>query len=218
MSTAVLKHVNSASLNVYFRVFNDSGQVFDFSDNTFKAIGSATTPQVAATERTEMDGTGRSGYTASINLTNINPYPLAKRYTFAAYDNGTPAATDAAISDHTEFVVQAGEVGELPITCMLDGAFTSSAGTALRLLAWLERGGQRISLAAGSISIAVREHGAGSDLFTGTAASPTASGDFEVTVASPGFTDDRVYRAVVAITVNTVTFTTEHGMPVQSAA
>lgn len=83
--------------------------------------------------------------------------------------------------------------------CRVEAAMTSSAGSEVRMLAWLERNGERVVLPSGTCSIEVREHGSGSALFTATDSAPNARGVFELTQSSPGFTNDRLYAATVTI-------------------
>ena len=83
--------------------------------------------------------------------------------------------------------------------CRLGFAFTSSAGTEARFIAWLQNNGQKVVLPSGTCAIAIREEGAGSDLFSASAAAPEADGTFAIEQASPGFTADRIYKATVTI-------------------
>jgi hypothetical protein len=48
MSFATLHFEHTAGADALLRIFNDSGQVLDWSDDTFKAFASATTPQLVA--------------------------------------------------------------------------------------------------------------------------------------------------------------------------
>lgn len=204
MATETFHAQHTAGADVYFRIFDVSGQVFDFNDNTFKALASATTPYVTATERTGMGGSAKSGYTAAVDLANVNNTGSATRIVVKAYDNATPADTDDPITAVAPqyFTVQFGKLGERTIVCRCEAAMTSSAGSEIRFLAWLEHGGEKITLAAGTCTITVREHGAGAALFTDINATPIASGLFESSQSSPGFTDDRVYEVDCQIVEN----------------
>ena len=135
-----------AGADVYFRIFNDSGQVFDFSDLAFKALASATTPYIAATERADMDGTGFSAYQATLNLAQINGTPTSKHYTLKAYNNAAPADTDVAVSDALDVVVQLGELGEGELIGQAEVSVKSTAGTTAQAKAWLERNGRKVTL------------------------------------------------------------------------
>lgn len=105
------------------------------------------------------------------------------------------------------------------VVCQLEAAMTSSAGSAVRFVAWLEKGGQFVDLDtvdnSANCTIAVREHGAGSDLFTAlTATEPDSEGRFELSQSSPGFTDDRLYICTVTIEENGNTWISTHVLPV----
>lgn len=219
MTSEIFTFEHSASADVYLRLFNSSGQVFDFNDDTFKALASCTTPYVAATERADMGGTGRSGYQATIDLADVNNTGAANRYSVKAYDNATPADTDNPISDELGITVQFGKLGEREIRVAFEAALTTTAGAAIRHIAWLEHGGEQVDLSAVDASatcdIAVREYGAGSDLYTDNSNTLAAGTDrFETETSSPGFTDDRVYLFTVTITENSIAHTTKHSIPV----
>ncbi|TXH10553.1 MAG: hypothetical protein E6R03_15340, partial [Hyphomicrobiaceae bacterium] len=79
--------------NVYAVIHNSAGNVFDFSDNTFKAIGSATTPYAACTEQTSGGGSGKSAYTVTINLALLNKTLDTSRFWITLYERagGSPA-------------------------------------------------------------------------------------------------------------------------------
>lgn len=215
MATTDLFYRDEAGLSIYFRLWNSAGQVFDFNDNTFKAIGSATTPYVAATERTAVDGDGFSAYVATVNLANVNNTGTLRHVFWAAYSNGTPAAADVSVSDYAQMIVQFGRLGPVSIQCKCEAAMLTSAGNEVRILCWLEANGERISLASGSCTATFREHGSGSDLFAETDSAPNAAGSFELTKTSPGFTNDRIYQVTVAITDSAGNvFTNTVAMPV----
>lgn len=218
MATDVLEAYAEPSADIYFRIRNAAGLWFDFDDDTFKAWASATTPYIVATESALHGGTAEHCYRASLDLALVNSTPDPVLVTVEACDNATPALADDRIAEPAELLIQSGRLaGGDELVAMCDGGFTSSAGTEYRMLAWLEQNGQKLALAAGSCSITIREHGAGADLFTITDAAPNAAGVFELTKSSPGFTDDRVYAAHVTITVNSIAYTTTHGLQVQSA-
>lgn len=100
------------------------------------------------------------------------------------------------LTDITDAVVAAVEGA---YRCRVEAAVTSAAGTELRILAWLELGGEVVALPSGTCSIVVREHGSGANLFTVTDNAPNAQGIFELTQSTPGFTDDRLYGFMTTI-------------------
>jgi hypothetical protein len=218
LSTKTVYAQAETGADLYLRVFNEAGLWLDFDDDEFKAWASATTPYLAMTEDALLGGTNRTNYAATIDLATLNETPEPQRFYLQCCDNGTPALADDPVTETIEIVVQAGEVaGSDDLVCMVDGCFTSTAGTEMKLLAWLEKNGQKVTLTTASCTVTVREHGAGANLFSVTDAAPNAAGIFELTQASPGFTDDREYLVTVAITVNTIVYTTTHGLQVQSA-
>lgn len=137
-----------ASQTVFFRVFDADGNVFDFDDSTFKALASATTPYVAATEQTAMGGTSKSGYTASVDLADLNDTGSKGRYLVKAYSQAgdDPADTDPAISDGLSVTVQFGELGEREIVAQGEVSVKSTAGNTAQVSAWLEHGGAKIDV------------------------------------------------------------------------
>lgn len=96
-------------------------------------------------------------------------------------------------------------------------AFTSTAGTTLRLIGLVKSSGQRVNVysvdGTATCALAVREHGAGSDLFTITATTVDANGTFELSKSSPGFTADRLYRYTATVVISGDTYTFESAFP-----
>jgi hypothetical protein len=205
---------HTSGANVYFRVFNGSGQVFDFDDDTFKALGSATTPYIAATEQADADGTGRSDYAATINTSDLYSGASVADFRIKAYDNATPAAGDVAFGG---FGFSLPDADLQLYRCRAEGAFTSSAGTEIRIEAWLERNGQTVILTSGTCAITIRETGAGSDLLSLSDSAPNSLGRFEITQINPGFTDDRLYMARVTITVSGTPYVSDVPFPIYSS-
>lgn len=99
--------------------------------------------------------------------------------------------------------------------CRYGAAFTSSAGTTLKISAWLEQNGQAVVLGSGTCSVTFRENGSGSDLFTITDSAPNAQGIFEMSQSSPGFTSDRLQVATVVIDDGSDTYTTRYAVPIR---
>ena len=210
MASEDFTHRNTASRNVYFRLFETStGNVFDFNDNTFKALAGATTPSVAATERGDMDGTGYSVYVANINLSNVHNEGVAKYIIAKAYDNAAPADADISISDDIGIYVQFGELKKKTVVAVGSVSVKSTAGTTAQVRCWLERDGKKVKGlstidAAISAIVVVREHGSGSNLFSKALVVGDLQNDtFEAEQASPGFVDDRMYDIESTITENT---------------
>lgn len=223
MATITLFVEHTASADVYFRIFNASGQVFDFSDNSFDTIAGATTPHVVATERADMAGTGRSGYTATVNLANVNN-SAAAQFVVKAYDNSTPAATDnpiAPVSTNETILpdshlwIEFGELGRGEIIVGAEINVKSTSGSAAQVAVWLERNGVKLDIdaidASCTASAVLREHASASNLFTLNMTNSDIQGDrFEKEQSSPTFVDDRQYEIVASITENSNTHTTTH--------
>lgn len=211
MTTETFTFLHTAGLPIYFRLFDDLGQVFDFDDATFKALTAATEPYLVATERQYMDGTGRSGYTCALDLADVYLGLVPKRYVLQAYAAITPATEDLAVSSPMGITIQAGEIGEKDVIVKSCLSVKSTEGAFAQISIWIEHGGRKVDIAAldpaATASIQVREHGSGLDLFTAAAvAGDLILGVFQIEQESPGFTDDRQYQIVCSITMNGVTY------------
>lgn len=125
--------------SVYLRVFDSAGLVLDFDDGTFKALAGATEPYVAATERSDMGGTGRSGYQATLDLATVHNGPGLAHFTVQAYENAAPDDADNPIGDPLELPVQLGQYGPQELVACGDVNVKSTAGDTAQLTAWLER-------------------------------------------------------------------------------
>lgn len=161
-------------------------------------------------------GADNMGIGCKIKITSGTGSKQMRRIT--GYVNSTKVVTvDRAWTtspDNTSVyaVVYDSDVGAT--VCRYGAAFTSSAGTTLKISAWLERDGQAVVLASGSCTVTYRENASGSDLFTVTDSAPNAQGIFELSQTSPGFTADRLQVASVEITVGNDTWTTREPVPV----
>lgn len=218
MATETFSTEYDASANLYLRLFDETGQVFDFNDNTFKALASATTPYAAATERADMAGTGRSGYTVAVNLANVWGAGNPKRLVAKFYDNAAPADADAPVSEPLGLTVQFGQLGEGHLVCHAEVAVKSTAGSTAQLSVWLERNGQTVDIdgadASASATLTLTEHD-GLELFSKSFVAADINDDvFEAEQATPSFTDDRIYRAKIEITENGNTWTTHAAIAV----
>lgn len=217
MATAYLHFEDVASSSLYIRVYNDSGQVLDFSDDTFKALASCTTPYLAATEKADMAGTGRSGYVAALDLSKLNSTGAATHFVAKWFDNGTPADTDNPISEAADLWVQFSQQvppGGEPVFGLVHVSVTSTAGDTAHISAWLIWRGALVSLSGATCSLTLRELGSAANLFTVTeadklGATAVINNRLELVKASPGFTTDRMYAVTGTITVGGVAFSVE---------
>jgi len=169
VSTQQITFQHTAGKNVYISLWNSSGMVFDFADNTFKLLSAPpTTPYIALTEKTDMGGTGKSGYVGTLNLSLLNKDVTPLSITLSIYERagGSPALnTDTVISQPLDLTIQCAELGDLPISVKLEACFTTTAGTTVRLFATLLRGGERVAVydldPTATLQIDVVEHTTG---------------------------------------------------------
>lgn len=222
MATESILYQHDPAATIYASIFNVAGEVFDFNDNTFKALGGATTPYLALTEYTAPGGSAFSFYAASFDLADINNTATRAQYAISIYEQagGSPApSTDTVLSNPSPFSVRFGATGDWEVRHQIDGCFTTTAGTTVRFLVKTSYGDQRIALETvdptATAALAVREYGAGADLFTISATTVNAAGIFELEKANPGYTADRLYKYTLTIVINGVTFTFVDFLPNQ---
>lgn len=208
MATEPLNQIYTAGLNVYASVLEiDTAKFFDFADNTFKLLSAPpTTPYVALTEKTDAGGVGSSAYVGSIDLALINNTGAVKRVVVAFYRRlgGSPAPSTDTLIFQGELSIQAGQLTTSPgadnVTLHIRTSFTSSAGTTFKGIVYgVGTNGAPVAL-TGSATLDIKELASGSDLLNLTAASPNASGEFEFSQGTPGFTADRQYRFLAEVT------------------
>ncbi|MCA9013693.1 MAG: hypothetical protein KDA77_00045 [Planctomycetaceae bacterium] len=218
MATTTITFDYNSGANIYIRIFGRTGSqlglVFDAADNTFKdPAGTTTTPYIQCTERAYEDGTGKSSYTATVDLSNINSTFVLKDYVVRAFDNATPSFNDQAIGEPVPFSVQVSDLGRRQIEPELGAAFTTTSGVEVRLSVFLNVDGERYVLPGTAIgTIVVREHGEGTNLYT-VAGTANAQGRFELSQELPNYTGDRLYNHSVTITVDGVAFTKDFDVP-----
>lgn len=143
------EHTSGKGTAVYARVFNESGQVFDFADNQFEAtLAGATTPHKTATEPDPTNlGSGRSLYGVSIDGALLNGSGQLQTFVLYFYENAAPAVGDNPISDPLQFAVRFGEFVELPVDLRAEISVRSTQGVMAQVACWLEHGGEKIDLA-----------------------------------------------------------------------
>ena len=172
------------------------------------------TPYIAATQRADMGGTGRSGYTADLDLSAINPTGTVKSYVVKAYDNAAPAGSDNPLGE-APLVVQFGALGERPVRVMFGVSTKTTAGNTVQASAWLEVDGQVVDLpnvdaaATAAATLILFGQDSSTPLATISTANFGAANDdgrFEYELADPGFTADRQYSAIVQIVENGATW------------
>lgn len=218
MATEVFSFDYDAGANIYIRIYGRTGdklhKVFDFNDSTFKAAGTTATQLLTCDEQAGEDGTGKSSYTAAVDLAALNSTLKYEGFVIRAFDNASPAVSDVAVSGPLSFHVQAGEEGRRHIEPELEGAFTTTSGVEVRISAYLKVDGQRYTLEEGvaSCTLTVREHGEGVNLYQVTETAD-ALGRFELSQEFPDYDADRLYNHSVAINVDGLTFTKDFDIP-----
>lgn len=225
MATEVLQTTDAPSNNVYFALWNTSGNVFDFADNTFKALSAPpTTPYVAATENTGQGGVSESGYRASVNLANVNNTAAAAAYIVEAYRRlgGSPAIATDVLLARGEIRVAGGELvtggsSGTGYVVKVGMAVTSTAGDLVKVWAWVELHGQPVTL-DGTCVFECFEAGTILDQWSLAAVNENAIGQWEAEVEDPGFADDTKYLLRATITVGAVTLIGQEALPVIGSA
>ena len=221
---ALLNHTAGMGTEPYIRIFNSAGDVLDFADNTFKAtLAAATTPYKKSVEMVEMGGATKSSY-----IVTVDPADFWNReggwFFVLWFANTVPANTDEAIAPVADGPAVApelaqwfewGEMGKGEILVQCEMNVKSTSGVAAQLAIWLERNGKKLDIDAADAAVTgsavVREHEAGSPLFTTSYTITDVVGDrLEKTQATPGFTDDRSYEIDASIVINGVTYETTH--------
>lgn len=153
-----------AGRSVYFRIFDNAGLAWDFTAQAFVAIGSTSNDYIAATERTAVGGSGRSGYTASLPISALHTGGTPKGLTLLAFIGGSPADTDPTALPPLAFEVQFGRLGAGQLNVPMDISVKSTEGNAAQLKVWLDRDNERmpVSTAGGAVFTA----NAGTDVIT----------------------------------------------------
>lgn len=103
MTTERFSFTGDAGTAHYLAVFNAAGQVLDWSDNTFKALASATTKATAATEQADLGGTGKSAFIKDVDLSLLNNTTTPAKF---RADWFTDANATALVSNTLEFSVK----------------------------------------------------------------------------------------------------------------
>lgn len=227
MATESLQITDVAGGNVYFSIWKSAAaEVFDFDDNTFKALGSAVEPFVAATEVSGRGGVGDSGYHAGVDLADINNTPAIAVYVVEAYRRlgGSPALTTDLLLSTGELRIAAGSLvasgspgdvvsGYVVKCCM---ALTSTEGDEVQLWAWVEKNGVPITLDAGDeCSFDCFEHTSGLSQFSGptTAVNPSAVNLFEDVFTPTEFADNTGYTLQATAVIGGVTIVGQESFP-----
>lgn len=229
MATEVFRITDAPGKNVFFVFWNAAGQVLDHADHTFKALGSATTPGLAATEVTNKGGVNESSYEASLNLTYVNATPAIAAFNVEAYRRAGGSVDLAAdlLLDSEEIRVAAavlavGSVGEVihgyTVRCGFN--VTSTEGDHAQVYAWLEKDGKPATLAGTeTCQFNCYEYSGSVDKFPSAAGvTPSANGQFERTVDLPAFQDDTEYLLIATVTIGAITVVGQDALVVVGGA
>lgn len=209
MFTETLVRLDNSDKTIYFAVFNNVGQVFDFNAGVlaFANLGSAIKPYLAATEYPNAGGSGKSQYIASLNLATINNTAALVDVTVIAFEQagGSPAlATDEPRSQPNGFTIQYGREGSNQIGIHCGISTDSTNGSYLEVQAWLESNGEVIPLtSSATCTCYVRQIDAEADGIEITAVnfgSVNAQYIFVHSKSNPSLEPDRQYRAKFTIT------------------
>lgn len=208
-----------AGANIYCRLFNSQWQAFDFDDDTFKALASGTTPQIAATEVAAALGTGQSGYYVDLTPADIHAGTVEPFLAFF-YDNASPAITDNPVVNPIEFHLEAGlETDPWGAYWTLEPEINmkSTDGSAAQLALRLLRNGVPFAIddldASPTATVTVREHGASAATLKFTKSFTSAdlvAGILEGEVSSPGLVGDRQHDVRATLTAGDFSFSAGH--------
>ncbi len=102
MTTERFSFTGIAGTGHYLAIFNAAGQVFDWNDNTFKALASATTKATSATEQADLGGTGKSAFIKDVDLSLLNNTTTPAKFRCDWY---THADATILVSNTVEFAV-----------------------------------------------------------------------------------------------------------------
>lgn len=212
MATERIQIKEITGLNLYFVIKRLSDDyVLDFADNTFKAVGSATTPYVTASTSTVGAGAGNSYYYTDLNLAYLSNTLAAVDCIAIVYARlgGSPnLSTDATLAEialeQIRFALKNPALSFRLNPVLKRELDTWDAGCIVCA------DGQPISF-NGTGVLTVRDAG-GSLVFAALSSSTiTDSGDslkhLKFTKATPGFTGDRYYSARIVLTEGSATFT-----------
>lgn len=217
MATKRLRLDHTAGVNVYFTVWRSADNlIFDFADGTYKAVGSATTPGLIATENTNEGGGGRSHYWADLDLALLGVAEVFVQPLVRA--GGSPAPlTDLTLNDPLPLSVAFGFSG-----ARLSGRLTPALRRELNRFDasfTLAADGQPVDLTGWDVTLTIRGiqsvvGDADANWFEDLLGTITAAGRVEFARANPGFTGDRGYTARVVLTDGTTALAIEDSFTV----
>nr|AKH48437.1 hypothetical protein [uncultured marine virus] len=191
MATKTITLSHEAGQTCWLAIFNQAGQVWDFTAGIFRSLASAANFSLALTP----DATETSYYQATVDLATLNATAAPINYVLQAFEQpgGSPDLADLKLIS-TGFTVQlSAEVAKTPtVEPVLD---VTIDGTDIELTAWLETDGQLVDLdtfdSAATCDVQLREHSAGAVVFqvddadnVAFALSANVANHFEMTAAT----------------------------------
>lgn len=209
MANKTITLAHEASQTVWAGIFNASGQVWDFTAETFRALASAANFSLALTP----DGTQTAYYQGTIDLSTLNATALPVTYTLQLFEQsgGSAALSDLKLVGERFTVQFSQEVERIPIVePVLD---VTVDGSDIELTAWLESDGQLVDLdtydSSATCDVQLREHSAGAVVFqvddadaAAFALSANVANHFEMTksaVIASGLDDSSCYLRVTIV-------------------
>jgi len=169
MTTRRFSFNGVAGTNHYLALFRASdGYVFDFDAGVLdwvSTIGGATTPYVAATELTNLGGTGYSAYVADVDLSAINATSTPLQV-IAQWFTNTGLTTP--ISDFSEYSIIGADLDDIPDTREIRGSVALADDGTVSVVGWLVKDGRNEALVSGSMDVAARIDSAGVDAWSAT--------------------------------------------------
>lgn len=165
MANKTITYTEESGLTIWFAVFNRTGQVWDFTAGSFKALGSA------ANFSTAMSAVAGAAYAyqATLDLATLNATALPVGYTLKVYDQagGSPSLSADTVVATENFVVQL-SAEPLSVPLVEPNADGVIDGSGVELMVWLESDGVVVDLdtfdASATCDVTIREHGAGAVL------------------------------------------------------
>lgn len=227
MATEILNITYAPAVNVFYVVRNPlNDQVLDHSDATFKALGSATTPGLAATEKSAFGGVGESGYQASLDLDDVNATPTVMQFLIEAYirAGGSVNLANDTLLDTGEICVASGSRVSASPGSVAPGYVvrvgmnvTATDGSNVQLYAWVERDGQPVTV-DGECLFECYAYGGTVAQWEVDSVTENAIGQYEATRALPNFTNNTKYLLRATITVGTTELVGQWDLPVIGGA
>jgi hypothetical protein len=174
---------------------HDDDEFFDWSDDTFKPLGSVGTLLQALEALPGNDGwyrLNKAGHVKGFDTGTITNANSIDTYTLTAVQDGSP--------QNAGNLPAAGELKVAPIRyVVLQGYSYDPAANRLSGNVWVEHDNDIVQ-GATSATVDWRDQ-TGALLFTMTDASPDANGFFEVNYSSPGLSQDKLYYATASVVV-----------------